>query len=54
MASERSAKERIKRFPTHIVVFLAPAVIIYTLFMIFPLINSLRFSFFAPSEEAGA
>ena len=38
-----------KRFPTHIVVFLAPAVIIYTLFMIYPLIDSLRLSLYAPS-----
>jgi raffinose/stachyose/melibiose transport system permease protein len=35
-----------KRFPWHIVVFLAPAVIIYTLFMIYPLLDSLRLSFF--------
>ncbi len=54
MASERSAKERIRRFPTHIVVFLAPAVIIYSVFMVFPLLNSLRFSLFAPSAEGAA
>lgn len=35
-----------KAFPTHIVVFLAPAVIIYTLFMVYPLIDSLRLSLF--------
>ncbi|MBX3064095.1 MAG: sugar ABC transporter permease [Anaerolineae bacterium] len=35
-----------KPFPTHIVVFLAPAVIIYSLFMIYPLIDSLRLSLF--------
>lgn len=35
-----------KRFPWHIVVFLAPAVIVYTLFMVYPLLNSLRLSFF--------
>lgn len=40
-----------KRFPTHIVVFLAPAVIIYTVFMIYPLIDSLRLSLYAPSAE---
>src|SRR5690606_35777678 len=45
-----------KKFPTHIVVFLAPAVIIYTLFMIYPLIDSLRLGFYgvdpaAPQEE---
>jgi len=34
-----------KPFPTHIVVFLAPAVIIYTVFMIIPLLDSLRLSF---------
>jgi raffinose/stachyose/melibiose transport system permease protein len=35
-----------KPFPTHIVVFLAPAVIIYTVFMIYPLIDSLRLSLY--------
>ncbi|MFN8530208.1 MAG: sugar ABC transporter permease [Anaerolineae bacterium] len=40
-----------KRFPTHIVVFLAPAVIIYTIFMIYPLIDSLRLSLYAPSAQ---
>jgi raffinose/stachyose/melibiose transport system permease protein len=42
----QSAEYR-KPFPTHIVVFLTPAVIIYTLFMVYPLVNSLRLSFFA-------
>ncbi len=41
-----------KQFPTHIVVFLAPAVLIYTLFMIYPLINSLRLSLFAEDERS--
>lgn len=40
-----------KRFPIHIVVFLAPATLIYTLFMIYPLVDSLRLSLFAPSPE---
>lgn len=35
-----------KPFPWHIVVFLAPAVGIYTIFMIYPLVDSLRLSFF--------
>jgi raffinose/stachyose/melibiose transport system permease protein len=35
-----------KPFPTHILVFLAPAVIIYSLFMVVPLLNSLRLSFY--------
>ncbi len=34
-----------KPFPTHIVVFLAPAVLVYTIFMIIPLLDSLRLSF---------
>jgi raffinose/stachyose/melibiose transport system permease protein len=41
-----------KPFPTHIIVFLAPAVLIYTLFMIWPLADSLRLSFV--SNETGA
>lgn len=43
---------RLRQFPTHIVVFLAPAVIIYTLFMIYPLIDSLRLGFYAADPEA--
>jgi len=35
-----------KSFPWHIVVFLAPAVIVYSLFMVFPLIDSLRLSLY--------
>ena len=41
------------KFPTHLIVFLAPAFIIYTLFMIYPLVDSLRMSFFAPIEAVG-
>lgn len=40
-----------KPFPWHIVVFLAPAVIIYTLFMIYPLVDSLRLGLFAIDEQ---
>lgn len=39
-----------RRFPVHILVFLAPAVVLYTAFMIYPLLDSLRFSLFAPAE----
>jgi raffinose/stachyose/melibiose transport system permease protein len=35
-----------RRFPTHLVVFLAPAVIIYSVFMVYPLLDSLRLSMF--------
>lgn len=35
-----------KNFPWHIVVFLAPAVLLYTLFMIYPLLDSLRLSLY--------
>ena len=40
-----------KPFPVHILVFLAPAVLIYTLFMIIPLLDSLRLSFFATTPQ---
>lgn len=47
-------QHRRKRFPTHILVFLAPAVLIYTIFMIWPLIDSLRLSLYAGSgAQAG-
>ena len=45
---------RRKPFPVHILVFLAPAFLIYTVFMIYPLVDSLRLSLFAPSGEGGA
>ncbi len=41
-----------KGFPFHIVVFIAPAFIVYTLFMIYPLADSLRLSFYAPAAAA--
>jgi raffinose/stachyose/melibiose transport system permease protein len=34
----------------HLFVFLAPAVIVYTMFMIYPLIDSLRLSLYAPTD----
>lgn len=37
---------RRRNFPYHIIVFLAPAVIVYTLFMIYPLVDSLRLSLY--------
>ena len=40
-----------KPFPVHILVFLAPAVIIYTLFMVYPLLDSLRLSFFTTTQD---
>ncbi len=36
-----------KPFPIHIFVFLAPAFLVYTVFMIYPLIDSLRLSLFS-------
>lgn len=41
-----------KPFPTHLLVFLAPAVIVYTMFMVYPLLNSLRLSFFELTPQA--
>jgi raffinose/stachyose/melibiose transport system permease protein len=41
------------RFPFHIVVFLAPALAIYTIFSIYPLIDTVRLSFYA-GDETGA
>lgn len=44
-------KKLFKRFPFHIVVFLAPATIIYSLFMIYPLADSIRMSFFSADSS---
>lgn len=38
-------------FPYHIVVFLAPAVLLYTVFMVVPLLNSLGLSFFDINKQ---
>ena len=46
MSTETAAPVARRDFPWHIVVFLAPAVIIYTLVMILPLAETLRLSFF--------
>lgn len=40
-----STPRKRKPFPTHIIVFLAPALLVYTIFMIIPLLDSLRLSF---------
>ncbi len=39
-----------KPFPWHLIVFLGPAVLIYTAFMIYPLLDSLRLSLYAPTS----
>ena len=43
---------RRSRFPFHIIVFLAPATLVYTLFMIYPLADSIRFSLYS-QDSAG-
>jgi len=45
-----TAKRRLS-FPVHIAVFLAPAIVIYSAFMVIPLINSMRLSFFEISNQ---
>ena len=42
-----------RKFPLHIFVFLAPATAVYTLFMIYPLADSIRLSLFT-IDETGA
>ncbi len=37
------------KFPLHIIIFLLPAVFIYSLFMIYPLVDTIRFSTFHPN-----
>jgi raffinose/stachyose/melibiose transport system permease protein len=39
-----------KKFPWHVVVFLAPAVVVYSLFSALPLIDTLRLGFYATSD----
>jgi raffinose/stachyose/melibiose transport system permease protein len=44
--------KRTKPFPFHILVFLLPATLLYTVFMTYPLLDSIRLSFFA-SDATG-
>ncbi|WP_083460225.1 carbohydrate ABC transporter permease [Jiangella muralis] len=39
-----------RRFRTHVFVFIAPAAAIYTIFMVYPLLDSLRLSLYAPVD----
>src|SRR5690242_978443 len=41
-----------RAFPVHILVFLVPAVLIYSLFMIYPLVDTLRLSFYASAATS--
>lgn len=45
-----AARSRRRRFPIHLVVFIAPALVIYTVFMVYPLLDSLRLSMFASRD----
>ncbi|TDC47728.1 sugar ABC transporter permease [Jiangella ureilytica] len=48
-ATRPAARPR-RRFRTHLVVFIAPAAAIYTIFMVYPLLDSLRLSLYAPVD----
>jgi raffinose/stachyose/melibiose transport system permease protein len=48
---QRVRQSKKRRFPWHLLVFLGPAVLIYTIFMVYPLIDSLRLSLY--SDEGG-
>jgi raffinose/stachyose/melibiose transport system permease protein len=50
-STQSSAPEVRKPFPWHIPVFLAPAVLIYTVVMIYPLIETLRLSLFSVTDR---
>lgn len=45
---------RVRHFPTHIVVFILPAAVLYTAFMVYPLFDSLRTSLQGAHEGGGA
>ena len=51
---DKRTKTHRKKFPFYIIVFIAPAVIIYTVFMVYPLINSLKLSFYSKVAGNGA
>lgn len=39
-----------RRVPMHLVVFLLPALVVYTMFMVWPLLDSMRLSLYAPQD----
>ena len=45
---ESTTPRKRRKLPWHLLVFLAPAVIIYSLFMVYPLLDSMRLSLFSP------
>lgn len=49
--AQMHSKAHGRKFPFYLFVFLAPATIIYTLFMIYPLFDSLRLSFFSADQS---
>jgi|HigsolmetaAR203D_1030402.scaffolds.fasta_scaffold00118_48 raffinose/stachyose/melibiose transport system permease protein len=51
-AGRTSVRRRRRPFPWHIVVFLAPATLVYTVFSVYPLLDSMRLSLFA-ADAAG-
>jgi len=48
MAGDTSVSRR--KWPTHIVVFLAPAFLVYTVFSVYPLIDTIRLSLYAGDD----
>ncbi len=50
--ARNDARRSRRPFPTHILVFLAPATMIYTIFMVYPLLDSMRLSFFSGARGA--
>lgn len=51
MSSTTTKSRRRRPFPTHILVFLLPGAIVYTLFMVYPLLDSLRLSLFTSTAS---
>ncbi len=51
-ATSVPAPPRRRRFRTHLLVFIAPAAAVYTLFMVYPLLDSLRLSLYASQDGA--
>jgi raffinose/stachyose/melibiose transport system permease protein len=45
-AARRDVRPARRRFPTHLIVFLLPAVAVYSMFMVYPLLDSMRLSLF--------
>src|SRR4051794_35987517 len=48
---QRPLRRRLRRVPWHLIVFIGPALLVYATFMVYPLFDTLRLSFFSDTGK---